>query len=156
MENDLCQNHPLHNYNMLITYFIKEVYYGLADEIMQAKDTWRKSSDAWISLSLFLTSSAVTLRSHLPLLSPLPSSFLHSSLFVPHCTTHNVTLLNTMFNNLCNCCRRGMLTTARDVVWCLPLSGSCLMWSVCKRVHINGLDAAETSVHAGLYEIFSH
>lgn len=25
MENDLCQNHPLHNYNMLITYFIKEV-----------------------------------------------------------------------------------------------------------------------------------
>ena len=28
MENDLCQNHLLHNYNMLITYFIKEVYYG--------------------------------------------------------------------------------------------------------------------------------
>lgn len=31
---------------MLITYFIKEVYYGLADEIMQAKDTWRKGSDS--------------------------------------------------------------------------------------------------------------
>lgn len=46
MENDLCQNHPPHNYNMLITYFIKKVYYGLADEIMQAKDTWRKGSDA--------------------------------------------------------------------------------------------------------------
>lgn len=52
MENDLCQNHPLHNYNMLITYFIKEVYYGLAHEIMQAKDTWRKGTDAWIALSL--------------------------------------------------------------------------------------------------------
>lgn len=46
MENDLCQNHPPHNYNMLITYLIKEVYYGLADEIMQAKDTWRKGSGA--------------------------------------------------------------------------------------------------------------
>lgn len=58
MENDLCQNHPPHNYNMLITYFIKEVYYGLADEIMQAKDTWRKGSDACIPPSLALPSSA--------------------------------------------------------------------------------------------------
>lgn len=49
---------------MLITYFIKEVYYGLADEIMQAKDTWRKGSDAWIP----------------PPLCPLPS-FRHSALF---------------------------------------------------------------------------
>lgn len=28
MENDFCQNHLYHNYNMLITYFIKEVDYG--------------------------------------------------------------------------------------------------------------------------------
>ncbi len=28
MENDFCQNHPYHNYNMLITYFIKGVDYG--------------------------------------------------------------------------------------------------------------------------------
>lgn len=68
MENDLCQNHPPHNYNMLITYFIKEVYYGLADEIMQAKDTWRKSSDAWISLSL-----SFSLRSQLPHQPPHPT-----------------------------------------------------------------------------------
>lgn len=28
MENDFCQNHLYHNYNMLITYFIREVDYG--------------------------------------------------------------------------------------------------------------------------------
>lgn len=28
MENDFCQNHLYYNYNMLITYFIKEVDYG--------------------------------------------------------------------------------------------------------------------------------
>lgn len=74
MENDLCQNHPPHNYNMLITYFIKEVYYGGADEIMQAEDTWRKGSGAWISPSL-----SVILHSD------------HPSLFIPHNTLkHNV------------------------------------------------------------------
>lgn len=88
MENDLCQNHPLHNYNMLITYFIKEVYYGLADEIMQAKDTWRKSNDAWISLSLSLPPCR---HSSVSSAAP-PSSFLHSSLFVPYYITHSVIL----------------------------------------------------------------
>lgn len=28
MENDFCQNHLYYNYNMLITYFIKDVDYG--------------------------------------------------------------------------------------------------------------------------------
>lgn len=84
MENDLCQNHPPHNYNMLITYFIKEVYYGLADEIMQAKDTWRKSSDAWISLSLLISSAS--LAAPPPIIIPSLSS-LCSSLHHPQCHT---------------------------------------------------------------------
>lgn len=84
MENDLCQNHPPHNYNMLITYFIKEVYYGLADEIMQAKDTWRKSSDAWISLSS--VSSAFLAAPLPPIIIPSLSS-LCSLLHQPQCHT---------------------------------------------------------------------
>lgn len=40
MENDFCQNHLYHNYNMLITYFIKEVDYGSRMKSC-LQDTWK-------------------------------------------------------------------------------------------------------------------
>ena len=40
MENDFCQNHLYHNYNMLITYFIKEVDYGSRMK-SRLQDTWK-------------------------------------------------------------------------------------------------------------------
>lgn len=40
MENDFCQNHLYHNYNMLITYFIKEVDYSSRMKSC-LQDTWK-------------------------------------------------------------------------------------------------------------------
>lgn len=45
MENDFCQNHLYHNYNMLITYFIKEVDYGSRMKSRHNEDTWKEAAE---------------------------------------------------------------------------------------------------------------
>lgn len=67
MENDLCQNHPPHNYNMLITYFITEVDCGSQMKSRRQKHL-EKGDEAWnpslVSSQCPRVSSILTLAFH--------------------------------------------------------------------------------------------
>ena len=59
MENDFCQNHLYHNYNMLITYFIKEVDYGSMLEKLRLTQILYRTEWTFLEGSYFLHTGKV-------------------------------------------------------------------------------------------------
>lgn len=93
MENDFCQNHLYHNYNMLITYSLRKLImvHGWNHACI---DTWKEAAEPEVFLLLLPLSitpspfalppsSSLQLSSYFSLFFPFPVSFSSAHYFMP-------------------------------------------------------------------------